>query len=103
MRAPRGKLGGGSSSFHAPRTGRRPVCVHAHSFAVGFPLLFLAGCEPAPAPPPPQTPQPEQQLRKELDNRTEVMHQTREVIRYVDEEQRLKESELRQRGLESPQ
>lgn len=77
---------------------------HSRSFAVSFPLLsfLLAGCEPAPTPPPPQTPPPEQQVRRELDNRTEVMHQTREVIRYVDEEQRLKEKELQERGLESP-
>ncbi|MCW8945206.1 MAG: hypothetical protein OQL27_10570, partial [Sedimenticola sp.] len=55
-------------------------------------LLILTGVVSAcsePAPPPKVDP-----LQKQLDIQTEVMHQTREVIRYIDEEERLKQALL---------
>lgn len=57
-----------------------------------LPLLILTGAVSAcsePAPPPKVDP-----LQKQLDIQTEVMHQTREVIRYIDEEERLKQALL---------
>ncbi len=56
--------------------------------------LIGSGCDK----PPPPTPQPETDpVEQQLDVQLEVMHQTREVLRYMEEEERLhrrREAEL---------
>ncbi len=63
---------------------------HAASFRViatlGLPLVFSACTE---QPHPPKT----DPLEREIDIQQEVMHQTREVIRYLDEEERLQQEQ----------
>ncbi len=55
--------------------------------------LLLGGCGPE-APP-----RPADGAQKELELRREVLHQTREVIRYTEQEQRLHQAEMQARGL----
>ncbi len=75
---------------------RRTVMIVGSS---GFCMLGLAGCDRPADTPVSATSAPNQRMERELDARNEVLNQTREVIRYVEEEQRLKEQELGQRGL----
>lgn len=78
----------------------RPWFAPVHLCCLALSTLILLACERPSPPPPAQGPPPPQRLERELDARTEVLHQTREVIRYVEEEERLREQESRQRGLE---
>lgn len=55
--------------------------------------LWLSACSEAPPPPPPADP-----IERQLDIQQEVMHQTREVIRYMDEEERLRREQLEGTG-----
>jgi hypothetical protein len=51
--------------------------------------LWLTACSETPPPSPPTD-----QIERQLDIQQEVMHQTREVIRYLDEEERLRRKQL---------
>lgn len=55
--------------------------------------LWLSACSEAPPPPPPTDP-----VKQQLDIQQEVMHQTREVIRYLDEEEQLRREQLEGRS-----
>lgn len=55
---------------------------------------LLVACSPESPPGP--APDPAQ---RELEVRREVLHQTREVIRYTEETQRLQQQEMQARGL----
>ncbi|TVO72483.1 hypothetical protein [Sedimenticola selenatireducens] len=62
--------------------------------------LLIAGLLSACAEPAPPAVDP---IEKQLDIQTEVMHQTREVIRYMDEEERIKQELLNPSAAQPPE
>ncbi|WP_428610305.1 hypothetical protein [Sedimenticola sp.] len=66
--------------------GRHAISIRVIA-TLGLPLVFSACTE---QPQPPKT----DPIERELDIQQEVMHQTREVIRYLDEEERLRRAQL---------
>lgn len=66
------------------------VCRALPAALAGF---WLSACSEAPPPPPPSDP-----AERQLDIQQEVMQQTREVIRYLNEEEQLRREQLEGRS-----